>query len=451
VPAAVVRLRRAAYRVLRGIALACCLLAAVAPVPAPAHEFTLDAVLNAFVKVEHNELHLVVRAPLYLFKAAKFPSSGSEIELARAEPALQRGLAALQQGVTLTEDGRALSATAATGRLSLPSDRSFDSYETATAHVAAPVEPGTRIVVDQGFIDAHLVYPIGRADAVRSVRSRVAPELGDFVRMTLRYIGPDGDARALVVRSGAGAVDLNPTRLGAATGFVGLGIGHILNGFDHLLFLLCLVIPLRGWRPLLTIVTAFTLAHSLTLIGSAFGLGPKGAWFPALVEMLIALSIVYTAIENVVGVKLPRRVLLATLFGLVHGFAFSYGLAEQLQFAGGHLLVALFAFNVGIEAGQLLALAAVLPLLVLVRHHVLTGRVGEIVLAALIAHAGWHWMAERWDALARQPWPSPDLAGLSMLIAWAGGLAVLAGLVFAVVAKLRLEPLATEGGRERAG
>ena len=136
-----------------------------------------------------------------------------------------------------------------------------------------------------------------------------------------------------------------------------LGIEHILTGFDHLLFLLCLVIPLRGWRQMLAIVTVFTVAHSFTLIGSAFGLAPSGAWFPPFVETAVAASIVYMALENIMGVDLARRMLITGLFGLVHGFGFSYGLQENLQFAGTHLLVSLFAFNVGIELGQMLVLA----------------------------------------------------------------------------------------------
>src|SRR4051812_41519388 len=89
-----------------------------------------------------------------------------------------------------------------------------------------------------------------------------------------------------------------------------LGVAHILTGFDHLLFLLCLIIPLRGLRQILAIVTTFTLAHSIPLSGSAFGIPPAGAWFPPFVEMMIALSIVYMALENIVSVDLRRRLVL---------------------------------------------------------------------------------------------------------------------------------------------
>jgi len=408
---------------------------------AQAHEFKLDALMNVFVKVEQKEVHLLVRAPLYLFKQVRFPIKGIEIDADHSAEAMQRAVAALEQDVALLENGKALKAVHASGRLALPSDRSFQSYEQAAEHVATPIEPDTHIVVDQGYVDAHLVYPLAASGSVLSVRTAVAPELG--LKLAIRFIDTQGDSRALVVRSGSGAVDLNPSFWDAATGFVALGVAHIATGLDHLLFLLCLVIPLRGIRQLLAIVTSFTVAHSFTLIGSAFGLAPEGAWFAPFVEMMIAVSIVYMALENIIGVSVSRRVLLAMLFGLVHGFAFSQGLQEELQFAGTHLVEALFAFNVGIEIGQVIALAVMLPVLALIALHLLPGRVGNIIIAAVVAHIGWHWMTDRWDALSKVRWPSLDIAHLTPVVLWVIGIILLGGGLRAVVARLRLDRVPT--------
>jgi hypothetical protein len=426
------------------LALICVALCAM---PARAHEFKLDAVMNAFVKIEPAEAHLVVRAPLYVFRAAKFPVKGAEIDIDGSGPAIERALAALQQDVTLFEDGRPLTPVRARARLTLPSDRSFESYEQASSHVGKTPEPGVGIVVDQGYVDAHLTYPIRSPDAVFSIRTTAAPELGGLLKLTVRYILQDSVGRAMVITSSSGTVPLNPTWLQAAVGFIGTGIEHIVTGFDHLLFLLCLVMPLRGVKPIITVVTGFTIAHSFTLLGSAFGLAPTGAWFPPFVETVIALSIVYMALENIIGVDFRRRVLLTMLFGLVHGFGFSYGLKEDLQFAGSHLLVSLFAFNVGIEIGQLLVLIVMLPALALVTRSVLPGRVGAIILSAIVAHLGWHWMEERWDALANARWPALDAANLTVLLFWLAGLALASGLIVYVVSRLRLEP---EGSGEGA-
>jgi hypothetical protein len=419
----------------RAFLLAAALVAASA---AWAHEFTLEALVSAFFKVEGKEAHLVIRAPLYLFKAIRFPVRGIEVDVEHSNEAMQRALDALQQGVVVTEDGRPLRASAASGRLALPSDRSFDTYDRATAHVAAPVEPDTRIVVDQGYVDAHIVYPIESQDAVFALATSAGKEIG--TKLAIRFLGPHGEDRAVLVKSGSGRVELNPSLLGAASGFVALGIAHIATGLDHLLFLLCLVAPLRGVRPLLAIITGFTVAHSFTLIGSAFGLAPQGAWFPPFVEMAIAMSIVYMAIENVIGVSVTRRALLAIGFGLVHGFAFSQGLQEELQFAGSHLVTALFAFNIGIEIGQLLALAVMLPLVALVLRHVLPGRIGSIILALLIGHVGWHWMVDRWDALSRVRWPSLGVDDVMPVLLWSLGLVAAATAVRALLSRLRVEP-----------
>jgi len=141
-----------------------------------------------------------------------------------------------------------------------------------------------------------------------------------------------------------------------------------------------------------------------------------------LVETLIAVSIVYMALENILGVDLRHRWLIALLFGLVHGFGFAYGLKESLQFAGKHLLISLLSFNVGIEIGQILVLVIMLPVLALLLRRVLVGRVGMIILSAIVAHVAWHWMIERGDVLWKVEWPQLDGAGLAVLARWVAGL-----------------------------
>src|SRR5208337_3270688 len=151
----------------------------------------------------------------------------------------------------------------------------------------------------------------------------------------------------------------NPKKKGRQQTMKLANLAYILSGIDHLLFLLCLIIPFRNIRGLIPVITAFTVGHSVTLLGSAFNLAPSGRWFPPFVETAIALSILYMALENIVGANLRRRWVIAGLFGLIHGFGFSYALKEHLQFAGSHLLASLFSFNVGIELGQLAVLCVV--------------------------------------------------------------------------------------------
>jgi hypothetical protein len=197
-----------------------------------------------------------------------------------------------------------------------------------------------------------------------------------------------------------------------------------------MLFLLCLVIPFRRIKPLIPVITAFTLGHSITLVGTAYNLAPVGAWFPPFVEAAIAASIFYMALENIVGANLRRRWIIAALFGLVHGFGFADVLREQLQFAGSYLLVSLLSFNIGIEIGQLAVLCVFVPALALLFRGAMAGRMGIIVLSAIVAHIAWHWMMERGEVFWQTPWPQPTAAGVMELARWvlALGLAVAAAV-----------------------
>ena len=176
----------------------------------------------------------------------------------------------------------------------------------------------------------------------------------------------------------------------------------------------------RRLRPLILIVTAFTVGHSISLIASAFGFVPDALWFPPLIETLIAVTIIYMALENIVyaalgklGSDISRRWIIAFAFGLVHGFGFSFALQESLQFAGDHLLTALFGFNVGVEIGQIAVLLVLVPALDLIFRYAVAEWLGVIIMSALIAHVAWHWMLERGEQLAKFPFPKIDAAFLA--------------------------------------
>ena len=140
--------------------------------------------------------------------------------------------------------------------------------------------------------------------------------------------------------------------------------------------------------------------------------------------MLIALSIVYMALENIVGRKLERRWLVAFGFGLVHGFGFSFALRESMQFAGTHLATSLVSFNVGVELGQLFVLALTIPALALLFRHVVAERMGTIILSAFVAHTAWHWMVDRFAVLRQYQFEMPAMS-LSVAASVARGLILL--------------------------
>ena len=143
-----------------------------------------------------------------------------------------------------------------------------------------------------------------------------------------------------------------------------LGIHHILSGYDHLLFLLALLLPGGGLLSLLKIITAFTIAHSVTLSLAVL----QVVTLPdRLIEAVFALSIMFVAAENLfLDPTVSRRWVVSFCFGLVHGFGFSSALRE-LRLPAHHLLLSLFGFNLGVEVGQALVVTACLPLLLLLR------------------------------------------------------------------------------------
>ena len=180
------------------------------------------------------------------------------------------------------------------------------------------------------------------------------------------------------------------------------------------------MIPFRRLRPLVIIVTAFTFGHSISLIASAFGFVPDGLWFPPLIETLIAVTIIYMALENIVyaalgklGSDISRRWIIAFAFGIVHGFGFSFALRESLQFAGDHLITALLGFNIGVEIGQIAVLARADTRAQPAVQIRAPGAAGRHHPVGARCPRRWHWMIERGEQLAKFPFPKIDAAFLA--------------------------------------
>ena len=406
--------------------------AAFSPAVTLAHEIPADVTVRMFVRPAGNTLDVLLRVPLEAMRDLDFPLRGpGYLEIERSGPHLRDAAQLwLLEYLTIRADGDAVELGIESVRVSLPSDRSFGRFEDARAHMdAPPLSPDLDLYWEQALLDVHLAAPIGSAEAEWSVDPRFA-HLGLRTLTVLRFLPPDGSERVFQFAGDPGSVRLDPRWHHAALRFVASGFRHILDGLDHLLFLLCLVIPIRRFRPLVPIVTAFTVAHSITLVGSVLGLAPRGLWFPPLIEALIALSIVWMALENILGVRVERRWVMAFGFGLVHGFGFSFALADTLQFAGAHLVTSLFAFNVGVELGQLFVLSFMVPALwVLLRR--IPERPGVIVLSALVAHSAWHWMTERGGTFLAYDlaWPAWERGTAVLALRWC----ILAVLLFAVV------------------
>jgi len=400
-----------------------------------AHDIPNDVTVHAFLKPEGQRLILLVRVPLRACRDVDFPThEPGYLDLARVDASLRDAATLwisdnleLYEGDTRLRDPRIIAA-----RVSLESERLFESYDEALAHLTSerlPVE--TELYWNQGLLDVLFDYPIQSDRSNISIRPALAG-LGIRVLTVLRFLPPGGAVRAFEFQGDPGLVRLDPRWHQAALRFVEAGFFHILGGTDHLLFLFCLVIPFRRFRPLIMVITAFTVAHSITLIASAYNLGPDALWFPPLIETLIAVSIFYMALENIVGSNVQRRWMIALGFGLVHGFGFSFALRQTLQFAGSHLLTSLLSFNVGVELGQLLVLALLIPMLEVLFRFVVAERMGTIILSALVAHTGWHWMIERGERLRQFGWPAMNAAVLATAMRWLMVILIFAGVVWLI-------------------
>jgi len=378
---------------MRSLLLVACLATAAA------HDIPADMRVHAFVKPAGDQLQLVVRMPLRAIRDFDFPEFGKGyLDIEKLTPQLSDlALLWIANVVEIDEDGsRLTNPRILATQLSFESDRSFESFEQAYAHITGPkLANSDNAIWNQVLFDVLIEFPIHSASSAFSIRPGFE-RLASRVDTSLRFLPPGGALRAYDFLGDPGRIPLDPRWHQAALRFVKMGFFHILDGADHLLFLVCLVIPLRKPRPLIYAVTAFTAAHSVTLIAAAYRLTPEALWFPPLIETLIAVSIVWMALENIAGgVTVNRRWMAAFGFGLVHGFGFSFALRESQQFAGSHLLASLLAFNVGVELGQLLVLALLIVSLELLFRFVVAERMGTIILSAIIAHTGWHWMLER--------------------------------------------------------
>ena len=418
---------------LRRLALVAAVLLALGP-GVSAHEVPNEVTVFGFVRPEGQTLTLLLRAPLKSMRDVEVPTFESGfLDFSRVDRALNDAATIwIVDFVELYENGQRIGRpTVAGARVSLPADRSFDSYDEARANILTGprLDRNTQIYWEQGMMDIAFEYPITSDQSDFAIKPGLT-RLGVQVNVVLRFQQPGQPERAFDVHADTGIVHLDPRWHQAFLLFAREGFFHILEGTDHLLFLLCLVIPFRKFRPLVIVVTAFTVAHSVTLIASAYGMAPDSLWFPPLIETLIAISIVYMAFENIAGANLQRRWAVTFGFGLIHGFGFSFLLRERLQFAGDHLVASLLAFNVGVEIGQLLVLVIMIPALSLLFRFVVAERMGTILLSALVAHTAWHWATDRGTVLMGYRVPEFTLADAAAFLRLLMVIVTAAGLVW---------------------
>ena len=401
------------------------------PVPGPdvtrsqAESPTLPAraVIRTFLEPEEDGVLMLARIPLDVLGHLELPIEGpGYLVLEGIEPyLLEAGRVWADEHVAIYAGGRRLEDPhVAHARVSLPSDRSFDAYESALEHLRGPALPSTtELFWRQGLLDLQIEYLAPGGVSGLAVR----PEWHELARQTvgeLTFLQADGTVRHVRFTDDPGRIRLDPGLLQVAGQFVGRGFSQTFLTLEALLLLVLLVAPLRRMIPIVSMLVSFAAAHTITVVAGATGMAPGALWFPPLIAMLAAATVVYVGFENIIGSRFGRRWPVAFAFGLVHGFAFWFPLEESLQFAGSHPLTALAAFNAGIVLALGLAVAIAVPLVELIFRRVVAERVGIILLSALLAHSAWHWMLDRGAALREYQFQFPvvDLAFAAGVMRW---------------------------------
>jgi len=295
--------------------------------------------------------------------------------------------------------------------------REIAAYAIARLQLGAAGQ-GCPITVNDHLVDDHTdgayavmrftalcATPVQKLTAKYSLFHDIDPQHKGLLR--LDYRGASSTAIFSPEKSQQEFTLAEPNKLRQFIDYVREGVWHIWIGFDHILFLLALLLPAvvvreaRSWQAVsafqpalwsvVKIVTAFTLAHSITLTLATLGLiSLPSRW----VESTIAASVVIAALNNIYPLFRERRWMMAFLFGLIHGFGFATVLAD-LGLPQDALILALVGFNLGVETGQLAIVAAFLPCAYLLRRTTLYRRVilyGGSILIAVLASV---WFAER--------------------------------------------------------
>lgn len=397
------------------------------PACARAHVIPNDAKIELLLKPEGQRLRLLVRVPLQTMVDLEYPTRGTSqdfVDLERADRVLNDAAGLwLVNNLEAYENNRPLpTPRVADFRASLAFDGSFASYEQALAHVQGPrLNNNVDFIWNQGLLDVLLEYPIQSDRSQFSIHSKLS-SLALSTTTSLRFLPPDGSTHTFEFIGNPGLIRLDPTWYQAAARFITTGFRRILYGQDYWLFLLALAIPLRGWRALAPVAMAFAVAEAITLSPSS-NLSVDTLWFQPLIGLLIAISIIYMAIENAMGAGLSRRWMIAFGFGLLLGFHFSFGLRPALQFAGAHAMTSLVSFGAGVAAGQILVLLILAPA-VYVLTRLLGERAATFLLSLVAGHIAWHWMVDRGTLLSRYPFQWPANIPALTLVNWTTGVII---------------------------
>ena len=271
-------------------------------------------------------------------------------------------------GHSLKVDGKQLEGRIEQVRIhTADSQPPFATLEEAQAAFALPAgrNDDQRIFVGNTVTDVRIHYPSRNTVYQYQFSSSLDPELENQEETANLILDHFLGTTQIFRNTGllADPLEVSHSALAAGLTFVKEGIVHILKGFDHVLFVVCLIIGATTLSNLIWRVTGFTVGHTLTLSLGFFGWAPEASWFIPAVETGIALSIIYAAIIALVHTEQKSTFMVTTAIGLLHGLGFSFVLQEILQVNSPNIWQSLLAFNIGVELGQVSIVLLIWPVL----------------------------------------------------------------------------------------
>ncbi|PYR68519.1 MAG: hypothetical protein DMF88_09035 [Acidobacteria bacterium] len=299
-------------------------------------------------------------------------------------------------------------------RITTISDQSFDSYRSAIDHLGAPPVAATEnLFLDQVWFDMRLRYRLASQQPAITIDPKVAG-WGVRVSTDLKIVGAGGQVRSLTFEGNPGRIYLAPRWTDAGRQFMDRGTRFVRSTAPLLLFLFCLVLPFRRYRP---------------------AIPPVVVWFPPLVAALEVVAILLAAFANIADRVTPhRRTVFACCAGLIFGSSTALALEPALQFGGSHPLVSVLAFCAGAASTLVAAAAIMIPVMSYLFSRARTERIERIervIVSALAADTAWGWLTERWSQLAKIPFGVVfETGAAAMLLRALAGLVLLAGALW---------------------
>ncbi len=376
-----------------------------------AHEIPHDVSIVAHVAPQPDGVHVLVRAPFEAMRDIELPLEGpgylrfgADLDAALIDAA-ELWIAG---GLTLSAGGRSLGdPDIRATRISLPSDRSFDSFDAATAHFET-TGIASELLWHQALFETHLVYPanaeIGTIELVPAWA-----HLGVRTRTAVTFALEDGSVRRVSFEGDPGTVAADPAVTTVAAQFLALGTNVFFASWDHVLLVVCLVVALGGVVVIIRSVVALLGGFALSLGGFSLAVDPGPLWMAVFVSAAVAVSLVIVCCMNVFALRergatkdRPDRSKVAYVAGLLQGYVVAQALAAEWAFAGDHPGFAYFAFLSGFVIWSAIFAVVVSAVTGVLRSRRLPGssdRAVVVIVSVLIAHTAWHWLLSRADIL----------------------------------------------------